>query len=79
MDYIGELDLYNVRTWDIQGTEKDPFDDEVLRTAAGYIDKYLQRAEGNPILIQRGEELRSLLHTKGIQKEPILVVIGEKA
>jgi hypothetical protein len=81
LDYITELDLNIVKSWDIQNTDTDPLDDEVVRSVGGYIDKYVLRAEQIPageVLIQRGEELRRSLHEKGIHKEPVLVVIGEK-
>jgi hypothetical protein len=56
-------------------------DDEVVRSVGDYIDKYVQRAgqiSTGEMLIQRGEELRRSLHEKGVQREPVLVVIGQK-
>jgi ubiquinone/menaquinone biosynthesis C-methylase UbiE len=81
LDYIDDLDLYDVITRDIQQIDADPMKDKVVRSVSGYIDKYFQRAEqisAGEMLIQRGEELRRSLHEKGVQREPVLVVIGQK-
>lgn len=81
LDYIDELNLYDVITRDIQGIDTDPLDDKAVTSVGGYIDKYLQRAgqiSSGDMFIQRGEELRRSLHEKGVQREPVLVVIGQK-
>jgi ubiquinone/menaquinone biosynthesis C-methylase UbiE len=81
LDYIDDLNLYDVITRDIQQIDADPMKDKVVRSVSGYIDKYVQRAEqisAGEMLIQRGEELRRSLHEKGVQREPVLVVIGQK-
>jgi ubiquinone/menaquinone biosynthesis C-methylase UbiE len=81
LDYVDELDLYDVITRDIQHIDADPMEDEVVRSVGGYIEKYVQRAgraSSGEMLIQRGEELRRSLHEKGVQREPVLVVTGQK-
>jgi ubiquinone/menaquinone biosynthesis C-methylase UbiE len=81
LDYIKDLNRCDVITRDIQHLDADPLDDETVRAVGGYIDKYIQRAEqisAGEMLIQRGEELRRSLHEKGVQREPVLVVIGQK-
>ena len=81
LDYIDGLELYDVITRDIQDIDADPLDDETVRSVGSYIDKYLQRAgqiSTGEMLIQRGEELRKSLQDKGVQREPVLVVIGKK-
>ena len=81
LDYIDELNLYDVITRDIQGIDTDPLDDKAVTSVGGYIDKYIQRAgkiSAGELFIQRGEELRRSLHEKGVQREPVLVVIGQK-
>jgi ubiquinone/menaquinone biosynthesis C-methylase UbiE len=81
LDYIDGLNLNDVITRDIQHIDADPKEDEVVRSVGGYIEKYVQRAgraSSGEMLIQRGEELRRSLHEKGVQREPVLVVIGQK-
>lgn len=79
MDYVGELGLYKMRTWDIQNIDTDPLVEQSVGVVEQYLLNYLQRADGFPMLIQHGDELRGALHEKGVQMEPLLVVIGEKA
>ncbi|MFC1922600.1 class I SAM-dependent methyltransferase [Chloroflexota bacterium] len=81
LDYIDGLNLNDVNTRDIQEKDADPLSDKAVTSVGGYIDKYVQRAgqiSTGEILIQRGEELRRSLHEKGVQREPVLVVIGQK-
>ena len=81
LDYIDELGLNDVITRDIQQIDADPMKDKVVRSVSGFIDKYIQRAKGistSEMLIQQGEELRRSLNEKGVQREPVLVVVGQK-
>jgi len=81
LDYVDELELYDVITREIQGINTDPLDDKTITSVGGYVEKYLQRAgqiSSGEMFIQRGEELRRSLHEKGVQREPVLVVIGHK-
>ena len=81
MDYVDELELDEVITREIQGINTDPLDDKAVRSVGGYIDKYLQRTgqiSSGEMFIQRAEELRRSLREKGVQREPVLVVIGQK-
>lgn len=81
LDYIDGLNLNDVITRDIQKKDADPLDGEAVTSVGGYIDKYVQRAgqiSTGEMLIQRGEELRRSLYEKGVQREPVLVVIGQK-
>ena len=81
LDYVDELELDEVITREIQGINTDPLDDKAVRSVGGYIDKYLQRTgqiSSGEMFIQRGEKLSRSLHEKGVHREPVLVVIGQK-
>lgn len=81
LSYPADLNLYNLTTWDILNIDSDPRDSGGFKSANSLIDRYLQRARQIPageILVQRGIELRRSVQEIGIQKEPLVVVIGEK-
>jgi SAM-dependent methyltransferase len=81
LSYPADLNLYDLTTWDISNIDSDPRDNGEFKSANNLIDRYLQRARQIPageILVQRGVELRNSVQEIGIQKEPLVVAIGEK-
>ena len=81
MDYVERLGLCNVEFCDFSDTDSDPMDETGIEQLEGLIDRNIQRAEGVSSyreLKRRGEELRQRLHEVGAQREPVLIVIGEK-
>ena len=81
LDFVDELNFHNVTIRDFTNTNSDPMDEKTLKSIAGYLDRYVQRAQrttGSDILIQQSEELRRSLQEKGLQREPVLIVVAEK-
>lgn len=81
LDFLDELSLTNMIIRDFTNTNFDPKDESVNKSFEAYLDKYIQRAQkaaGADVLIQQSEELRRSLHEKGLQREPVLIVVAEK-
>jgi ubiquinone/menaquinone biosynthesis C-methylase UbiE len=81
LDFIDELNLSNMIIRDFPNTDSDPMDEKAIKSIEGYLDRYIQRAHkaaGSEILLQQSEELRRSLHEKGLQREPVLIVVAEK-
>ena len=81
VDYVERPGLCNVEFRDFSDTDSDPMDETGIEQLEGLIDRNIQRAEGVSSyreLKRRGEELRQRLHEVGAQREPVLIVIGEK-
>jgi len=81
LDFIDALNLHNVTIRDFTNTDSDPMDEKALKSIEGYLDRYVQRAQrttGSETLIQQSEELRRSLQKKGLQREPVLIVVAEK-
>jgi ubiquinone/menaquinone biosynthesis C-methylase UbiE len=62
LDFIDELNLSNMIIRDFPNTDSDPMDEKAIKSIEGYLDRYIQRA----------------LHEKGLQREPVLIVVAEK-
>ncbi len=81
VDYVESLGLCNVEFREFNDTDSDPMDETGIEQLKGLIDRNIQRAEGVSSyreLKRRGEELRQRLYEVGAQREPVLIVIGEK-
>jgi ubiquinone/menaquinone biosynthesis C-methylase UbiE len=81
LDFIDELNLSNMIIRDFPNTDSDPMDEKAIKSIEVYLDRYVQRAQkaaGSEILLQQSEELRRSLHEKGLQREPVLIVVAEK-
>ena len=79
--YVESLGLCNVEFCDFGDTDSEPMDETGIEQLEGLIDRDIQCAEGvlsYRELKRRGEELRQRLHKVGAQREPVLIVIGEK-
>lgn len=80
-ELVEGLGLCNVVFRDFADTDSDPKDEAVIKGIESYMDRYVQRAKGLPnyeALKGRGEELRRRLHEVGVQREPVLIITGEK-
>ena len=81
LDFVDELNFHNVNIRDFTNTDSDPMDEKTLKSIEGYLDRYIQRVQrttGSQVLIQQSEELRRSLQEKGLQREPVLIVVAEK-
>ena len=82
LDFIGELNLVNMATRDFPNTDSNPLDEKAITGISRYLDRYHQRLvskTSSEVLLQQEGELRASLAAKGFQREPILVIIAEKA
>ncbi len=81
VDYLAKLGLRDVAFYDFSDTESDPMDEAVIPDLNDMIDTYTQRVVATPgytLLKRRGEALRRRIHEVGVQREPIIVVVGQK-
>ena len=75
------LDLHNIRCFDYLDMESDPMDPGTLHEIDTFIEWIMERALSTPeseALIQKGEALRRRIYRVGIQREPVVVIVGEK-
>ena len=80
-DLVGDLGLCNVAYHDFTDTDSDPMDEAAIKGIENYMDRFIRRAKGAAnyeALKQQNEELRQRLHDVGVQREPVLVVTGQK-
>jgi SAM-dependent methyltransferase len=81
VDLVDGLGLEEVSCHDWVDTASDPWDEGLSEGIEGYMDRRLQRAEGHPrygSLAAHGEVLRRRLREVGIQREPVLIIVGVK-
>lgn len=81
VDYFESLELQNIRCFDYVDLESDPLEPETLHEINDFIEWILERAKATPdheALIQRAEKLRRRIYKVGIQREPVVVIVGEK-
>jgi SAM-dependent methyltransferase len=81
VDRVEVLELCPVEYYDWSDTDSEPMDKEAIMSLEGLIGRYTRRAEGLAhcqALRLRGEALRRRLHEVGVQREPVLVVVGRK-
>jgi ubiquinone/menaquinone biosynthesis C-methylase UbiE len=79
---VAALGLGNVSLYDWADLDADPLDQGAIIFFDSVLDRTLRKARGladYPALAARGRALRRRLHTVGIQHEPRLVVVGQKA
>lgn len=81
VDYFECLELQNIRCYDYVDIESDPLDQGTLHEINDFIEWIMERALAVPeseALTQRGEKLRRRIYKVGIQREPVVVIVGEK-
>jgi SAM-dependent methyltransferase len=82
LDFMDELHLVNMTPRDFPNTNTEPHDEKAVAGVINYLDRYHQRLKKNPLgetLLQQEGELRASLAEKGFQREPVLIVIADKA
>lgn len=81
VDLVDALGLKHVLHCDHVDADSDPMDQALVSSVEGYIHRYLERAKGlsdQGALERRGEALRRRLRDVGIQREPVLIIVGER-
>lgn len=81
VDHFENLDLQNIRCFDYVDIDSDPMDQGTLHEINDFIEWIIERAMSAPeseALLERGERLRRRIYKVGIQREPVVVIIGEK-
>jgi len=79
LDLISELQLKDVKTFDLSDLSEDPKNPDTLKELEPVFERYIQRAEGHPELQLRGEELKTRVKEIGFHGATTLVVLGRKA
>jgi ubiquinone/menaquinone biosynthesis C-methylase UbiE len=82
IDFVDELNLVNIEIRDFSGKMINPRDASAMAGISEYLDRYHQRLvskSSNEMLLQQELELRASLTSKGFQREPLLVIIAERA
>jgi SAM-dependent methyltransferase len=78
LDLVGPLDLTDLRITDVSNPEDDPLDPESIAEMSEVIDRYLERADGDPSLAARGDALRRRLEQVGIRGATSVCIVGRK-
>ncbi len=81
VEYVARLGLRKIEYFDHRDTDSDPKGKARIEQLEGLIERTLQRAENTEnysALKEWGRELRQRLHNVGAQREPILMIVGEK-
>jgi ubiquinone/menaquinone biosynthesis C-methylase UbiE len=81
-DLVENLGLRNIAHYDSANTDSDPRDPEAIGEKLEIIDRCLRRARETSdyhLFEQRGQALRQRLRDVGIQSEPVLLVVAQKA
>jgi SAM-dependent methyltransferase len=73
---VERLGLADLRLADLADPDEDPHDPETVAELESAIDRYLGLADGQPELLQRGEELRARLRDVGARSATQLVAVG---
>jgi SAM-dependent methyltransferase len=81
VDHVRDLGLRGLACYDFVGGEADPLEGALIAQVGGYIDRALERAAGAAAcaaLQAQGEALRRRLRQVGIQREPVVIIVGQK-
>ena len=81
LELVAGIRLQDVRVYDIQHSDADPFDEQAVRSTERCIDENLRAVAALPQradLEKQAEVLRRRLRNVGIQWEPEIVIIGRK-
>jgi SAM-dependent methyltransferase len=78
LDMVGALGLEDLAVTDVSNPEDDPLDPAGIAEMNEVIDRYLERADGDPELIARGEALRRRLGEVGIRGATSVCIVGRK-
>jgi len=81
VDLVESLGLEEIRCHDWVDLDSDPQDEALSEGVVSYMERRLQQAEGHPqygALAAQGEALRRRMHQVGIQREPVIIIVGVK-
>jgi SAM-dependent methyltransferase len=78
LDLLVPLGLVDVEVTDVSNPEDDPLDPASVDEMRDVIDRYLERAGGDPELTARGEALRRRLEEVGIRGATSVCIVGRK-
>ena len=81
IDYVAKLGLSQVEFYNYTDRDSDPMEKTIIEQLDDLIARVIQRAEtavSYEELKKRGEALHRRLHKVGAQREPVLVIIGQK-
>ena len=78
LDLVSKLQLKDLKIFDISDLNEDPKNPDILKELEPVFERYIQRAEGNPELQVRGEELKARVKEIGFHGATTLVVLGRK-
>jgi SAM-dependent methyltransferase len=76
LDLVGALGLAELTATDVSNPEDDPLDPASIAEMREVIDRYLERAAGDPELTARGVALRGRLAAVGIRGATSVCVVG---
>ena len=78
LDLVSELNPNDLKTYDLSDLSEDPKNPDTLTELEPVFERYIQRAEGYPVLQVRGEELKARVKEIGFHGATTLVVMGKK-
>ena len=78
LDLVAALGLTDLQVTDVSNPEDDPLDPDAIAEMTEVIDRYLERAEGDPDLTARGDALRRRLEEVGIRGATSVCIVGRK-
>jgi SAM-dependent methyltransferase len=78
LDLVAELGLSNLQATDVSNPEDDPLDPDAIAEMTEVIDRYIERADGDPDLMARGNALRRRLEEVGIRGATSVCIVGRK-
>lgn len=78
IEMVNSLGLCDAATYDLKDLDSDPKDPALIEELNPVFERYIQRAEGHPDLLARGEELRQRVKEIGFHSATILMVVGQK-
>jgi ubiquinone/menaquinone biosynthesis C-methylase UbiE len=81
VDWVEALGWCDIVCYDFGDVNSDPMDKAFIRQVERYMERFIRRGEGlssHKALQQRGEELRRRLYHVGVQREPVLIIVGTK-
>jgi SAM-dependent methyltransferase len=80
-NHVADLRLRDIAFHYDHDVDSDPKEETRLEQLDDLIERTMQRAESaanDAELKARGEQLRTRLHDIGVQREPIIIIVGEK-